>query len=319
MIELKKNRIRFSFPRVHPDAELMIEFQRTLRLPDDGINCPMPPSHGSFPVVNLDEYQDKLPIEWRGQHGAMLPIHPSEALWISFHPKHKKERDVSYPFAVKVSYNKINAISGHLTRFGLQREPQNYMVVPNQPWLDGFFCGLGTVKQFIGQRGSKEGNNEENIAIHLEVFPMKGEVFDTRFPELLDDTPHLGSEDLIDWWNMDAISESVDMGIMPGGVLKQEISQDTFNLTDWEHKNSSRCTVHLASARIWRRVTGKLPGTKPPMVEEYKHAGLPWLDSYQPDRRSYLKERIIGNLFKSKKSKNKKVTVQKKLVVAKRG
>ena len=36
MIELKNNQLVFTFPEVHPQARLAIEFQRTLRIPDDG-------------------------------------------------------------------------------------------------------------------------------------------------------------------------------------------------------------------------------------------------------------------------------------------
>ena len=36
MIELRQDRLEFSFPDVHPDAVLRVEFQRTLRIPDDG-------------------------------------------------------------------------------------------------------------------------------------------------------------------------------------------------------------------------------------------------------------------------------------------
>lgn len=36
MIELKRNQLIFSFPQMHPQAQLTIEMQRTLRIPDDG-------------------------------------------------------------------------------------------------------------------------------------------------------------------------------------------------------------------------------------------------------------------------------------------
>ncbi len=35
MIELKDDALEFSFPEVHPEARLRVEFQRTLRIPDD--------------------------------------------------------------------------------------------------------------------------------------------------------------------------------------------------------------------------------------------------------------------------------------------
>lgn len=35
MIELKQDRLSFRFPEVHDEAHVSIEFQRTLRIPDD--------------------------------------------------------------------------------------------------------------------------------------------------------------------------------------------------------------------------------------------------------------------------------------------
>jgi hypothetical protein len=35
MIELRNDALVFSFPEVHPHAVLEVEFQRTLRIPDD--------------------------------------------------------------------------------------------------------------------------------------------------------------------------------------------------------------------------------------------------------------------------------------------
>jgi hypothetical protein len=36
MIELTNDSLVFSFSDVHPEAKLSIDFQRTLRIPDDG-------------------------------------------------------------------------------------------------------------------------------------------------------------------------------------------------------------------------------------------------------------------------------------------
>ena len=55
MIELKKDKLVFSFPEVHPSAKVSISFQRTLRIPDDGDDYPLPPSLGEFPMAHVDD------------------------------------------------------------------------------------------------------------------------------------------------------------------------------------------------------------------------------------------------------------------------
>ena len=43
MITLDDNRLTFRFPEVHPEAVCSVHFQRTLRIPDDGKDYPLPP------------------------------------------------------------------------------------------------------------------------------------------------------------------------------------------------------------------------------------------------------------------------------------
>lgn len=43
MIELLNNQLTFRFPEVHQKATCHIDFQRTLRIPDDNGNIPYPP------------------------------------------------------------------------------------------------------------------------------------------------------------------------------------------------------------------------------------------------------------------------------------
>ena len=70
-----------------------------------------------------------------------MPMDQSEALWISF--------SASYPFAVKIAAEKINAVSGAAWTAELHSEPQDDVVVPGQPWLDGFSVGAGLIRQFV--------------------------------------------------------------------------------------------------------------------------------------------------------------------------
>ena len=70
-----------------------------------------------------------------------MPMDQSEALWISFSAR--------YPCAVKIAAGKINTVSGEAWTAGLPSEPQDYVVVPGQPWLDGFSVGEGLIRQFV--------------------------------------------------------------------------------------------------------------------------------------------------------------------------
>ena len=56
MIELKNDSLVFSFRDVHPSATLSIDFQRTLRIPDDDKTYALPPGLGRFPLRHVDDH-----------------------------------------------------------------------------------------------------------------------------------------------------------------------------------------------------------------------------------------------------------------------
>ena len=141
MIELTRDSLVFRFPDVHNDAVLRIGFQRTLRIPDDDGKYPLPPGLGLFPLRHVDDFPNSVSELWTQHGGVMLPMYQSEALWINF--------SGDYPFAIKVAAGKINAVTGEDWTDGLHRDPQDYMVAPDQPWLDGFCVAKGLIRQFV--------------------------------------------------------------------------------------------------------------------------------------------------------------------------
>ena len=86
MIELTQDQLIFRFPDVHPDATLTIDFQRTLRIPDDDEVYPLPPGLDSFPMRHVDDHSERVPKSWMTHGGVMLPMFQSEALWLAFNP-----------------------------------------------------------------------------------------------------------------------------------------------------------------------------------------------------------------------------------------
>jgi len=121
-----------------------VNFQRTLRIPDDGNTYPLPPGLGRFPIFKVDDYKNKVPASWREHGGVFIPMYQREALWtLSFSGVYWR------PNAVKIGVGKINAVSGKEWDQQLRKEEQDYIVCPDQPWLDGINAGDGYIKQFV--------------------------------------------------------------------------------------------------------------------------------------------------------------------------
>ena len=178
MIELHGNDLRFRFPDVHPRASCRISFLRTLRIPDDNRSYPLPPGLSRFPLNHVDDYAERVPEDWGRHGGVFLPMHQAEAMWINF--------ESTYPMAVKIAAGKSNAVTGEGWRNALSDEPsQDYLVIPDQPWLDGFYAGEGLIRQFVAMPLGEGFTAEEQLTgaaehggVQIVVYPMKASAYE---------------------------------------------------------------------------------------------------------------------------------------------
>lgn len=279
MVELRDNALVFSFPEVHQRAVLRVEFQRTLRIPDDGRTYPLPPGLGRFPVRHVDDAAERVPRAWLERGGVMLPMYASEALWLNFSSSH------GYPFAVKVGTGKIDAVTGEPWTNALEREPQNYLSIPQQPWLDGYVVSKGKIRQFVAMPLGAGYTVEEQLTgaaehggIQLLVHPLKAEAYRPPVYRARDSFAYVVAE------AAPAAYLDGDMGLAPGGEMEQEIYDDEQRFEDWDLDHRSRCFVHLTNALVWRAITGEDPPPTPATAEEYTRRGLPWFEYYGGDQ-----------------------------------
>ncbi len=318
MIELLNDDLVFKFPQVHEDAQLSISFQRTLRIPDDDKSYSLPPGLGRFPIVHVDDYQNNVPPSWIEHGGVFLPMYQSEAMWLCFTANQDFTRRSAYPFAIKICTGKINAFTGDPYEKGLNKNPQDYAVAPKQPWLDGYCVKKGEIRQFVAMELGEGYTAEEQITgkaehggLQITVYPMKAERYDFLFPKgeiKISERGWGGGDwggvpsgggyaDTVSGWGTPqaamamaapgaAPAQAQEMGLAPGGKMKQEIYKDDFKIDDWDLENGSRCFVHITNSVTWAAITGKLPPHLPPSAKDYTYAGLPWFDYYDADAKA---------------------------------
>jgi len=246
MITLEHDRLSFQFPEVHEEATCTIHLQRTLRIPDDGKHYPLPPGLGAFPLRHLDDYAHRIPAAWLKRGGVIMPMHQAEAMWIAF--GHGWWYG-GYPFAVKVTTGKINAITGEVWSNGLNVDPQDYVVLPEQPWIDGYCVEKGVIRQFVAMPLGDGCSVEEQLTgaaehggVQLVVYPMKAE----RYQRLRSARLRMAA---LEEDRLPPICRMVPgMGLAPGGRMKQEIYEDPHGLDAWDQRHSSRCFVTIANS-----------------------------------------------------------------------
>ncbi|GGI97562.1 hypothetical protein [Streptomyces brasiliensis] len=273
-----------------------VRFVRTLRLPETGTH-PLRPGLGEFPLRRVSDFPDTVPELWRARGGVMLPVYLREAMWLSF-------AGTTEPAALQVGVGKVCAVSGKRWSDRLSRKPQNYVVLPRQPWLDGINSGKGTVRQFVavplGLGATVEGQvTGEEVwgGIQLQSFPLKDEPLaawrreeQARRERMRGAVGAYGAPMAMAAPQAPgaapppaAAPRAAAMGLGVGGSMRQEVYRDDRSLKDWATEPAGRVFVHLVTPPEWRRITGEAPPPSPVDRAAYTRAGLPWYDYYDQE------------------------------------
>jgi hypothetical protein len=262
---------------------------RTLRLPETGTH-PLPPGLGTFPLRSVADYPERAPAQWLERGGVMLPVYQREAMWLSF--------SATAPAALQVGVGKVCAVSGRPWSDRLSRDPQNYVVLPRQPWLDGINSGAGTIRQFVavplGMGATVEGQvSGEEVwgGVQLQVFELDEEPLarwraEQRRRRVRQRGPWgvAADEAALETRSVKSVRRPAPvMGLGAGGRMRQEVYRDDRPLRDWREEPSGRAFVHLTTAPQWRYITGEAPPESPVDRAAYTAAGLPWFDYYDAD------------------------------------
>lgn len=255
---------------VHIGPRLVVSFHRTLRVPDDGGTYPLPPGLGQFPVMTMGDLVGVRPPGWNDKD-FFIPLYQREALWIGFDGEGWK------PNAVQVALGGIDALTGLPFEPHLRATPQNYMVCPDQPWLDGINAGSGWVRQFVavplGQGLTVESqllDAPEQGALRLVAYePKPG-----RFP---DEPPE---DEELEMSMHGAPLQEASLGIGAGGRLAQRIHPDPHGLGVWDDASATEIVVRLVDSRAFAALTGRRPPPTPVDAATYTAYGLPWFALY---------------------------------------
>lgn len=258
--------------RVHIGERFSVGFHRTLRVPDTRREFPLPAGLGLFPIRTVSDFPD-CPRNWVRDRAFFIPMYAQEALWIGF--------DGAYwrPNAVQIGAGNVNSLTGDTWDETLRDDPQNYIVCPEQPWLDGFHSEAGRVRQFVaaalGQgRTIEEQLSDANPTGGLQIAlwePNPGQFPDTP-PRQRFDSPVLMP------------SAPAEMGMAAGGIIRQKIYPDPHGLAVWDRDSCTTIRVYVLDSRSYCKVTGESVPPSPITAELYSEYGLPWFELWDDDR-----------------------------------
>lgn len=283
--------------RVQIGRHFTVSFERTLRIPDDGRDYPLPPSVGQFPVRRVADYADRVPAGWREHGGVFLPMYQREAMWLNFRGAHWR------PNAIKVAVGKVNALSGERYHQRLESAREDYVVVPPQPWLDGINAGNGFIRQFVamplGMGYTVEGQvtgEERHGGLQIVCFdPKPG-----RFPDQPPPQPARARMSTFDGMippaPAAAAGGAAEMGLAAGGRMRQHLYPDPHGLDTWDQDNFGRVFVHIVNSQLWREITGEPVPPTPVDARAYTDAGLPWFELYDDHLGDIAASDVLANV-----------------------
>lgn len=257
---------------LHFGSCMTVRFMRTLRLPEDGNVYLRPRAVGTFPIFSVRDYADRVPASWRVRPGVFIPMYQREAMRIEFSARWWK------PNAVKVGFGHINAVTGDSWHEQLSQDPQDYLVCPDQPWLDGIKDGDGFIRQFVALPldldycvESELNGLERHGGVQVMVFESKA----GRFPE---QPP--GLDDANDVMAGMSPADGAGLKIGADARIRQKIYPDAYGCDTWDQRNFGRVVVHIVNSMMFRDITGQEPPSTPISARQYTEAGLPWLELY---------------------------------------
>jgi hypothetical protein len=253
----------------HSPAQLIVQFQRPPRIPND---AKVYVFRGGLEQVSLrpaKDFAETIPTSWLKQPAFLIPIDARDAFSIRFSSR--------YPFAVKVSVGKLDALTGESSLSDLQREPRNYLVVSGESTVNGI-KERSVVLPVNARCGASEHFSEDRATrrIQLQICPLRVESYfreeiahsipptlreffawfvygpslHARWAEIQrverQGYPELSNNQLGTFWFRGQFDDEFD-----GEYLRE--------LTDWDQSQTKCCVIHSCDLSIWRQITGANP------------------------------------------------------------
>lgn len=190
-------RIELADNKIYLD-DLEISFHQTVRVPDNFKSSALPPSLGRFPLYHVKDYAKTLPYTMAAKGGLFLPMYREDLTtekWPYCWCKRRARSNVDQiQFSQAIRHQDLRWRSKYRIRWARHwdrcdktastyslsqnKSIQDYLVVPDQPWIDGIATSAGKVRQFvampIGTGYSVEAQmtgEEVTGGIQFEVIP----------------------------------------------------------------------------------------------------------------------------------------------------
>ncbi len=215
---------------------------RTARVPNGAAVHGLPEHGGELWLRSAARFAGRVPPDWVADDDMFAPLHDGEAFWLAFRARR--------PHAVQVESSRINALTGHGPESALRTDPQNYLVTPPQPWLDGIAQSDGSVRQFVAETAPESA---ADAGLLVRVFPPRdgSAAAQLRYSEEAQEAL--------------PATDGFQRAVTPGGRIGQRVLADPFGLETWDRSSGTTIVLHFVAIPWFVRVTGE--SSPPPPLE----------------------------------------------------
>ena len=266
---VKPSAVVLEADEIHVGRHARISFQRTLRVPMDGEKHPLPEGLGRLPIYRVEDYADTVPESWLQSGGFFIPLYQCEALFLNFSGADWR------PNILKVAIGGINALTGQALSETLDGVDQDYVVIPDQKWLDGINKEKGAVQQFVAMPLGEGFTVEEQLTDECSTGGIQIIAYEPvpgRFAEKIP---------FVDYSNcLFSAPRPIPMGVAAGGQIEQQIIADEHGRDSWDVSRRSHLRIHLVNSDHFESITGIKPPPTPITQKEYADLGLPWYSAF---------------------------------------
>jgi hypothetical protein len=242
---------------------LSVKLQRASPIPNGSSVHVLRNDLGQLPLRSVDDFTERAPASWLENGGVIMPLAQSEAPWIWF--------SSPYRFAIKIGCGDDDALSRTRWRAGLERQPQNYFVIPDPSFEEG--CEV--IRRFVnialprGIASTEQGS--ENVyaeTIHLQITPVRAESYyhdeggfflrtiEEFFTRLI-----FGAMISQQCEEIQRRHERSDIknhrfaeftSLTWENARYQGIPVDPYKFADWDQTGAVQCCVHLCDPALWQ-------------------------------------------------------------------
>jgi hypothetical protein len=278
MLRIGWPRLVFDFSDRGQDCSCWVGLRTTVRVPDDGR------------VYPLSMLLDDLPLRARADMsvagapsgaatGEFLTTFPSGcALALTFGEGPDPDGFTPYqdepPFAIKLGLRGVNVLTGLPLADGLQTDPQDYIVAPDEPWLNGYPLVDGMARQLVAGPASGVIDPWTTADLELIVYPMrpKGVAARTRCRR----RPLPGAHEA------PGRRAAAAAGFALGGRIRERLFSDPYGIDSWDLQRGIRCRITFLDAVEWLSLTGTWPEHEQTSFNDYAESGWGWFELRAP-------------------------------------